>query len=140
MHLFVSVFRSAAQMVSYEVSLVIYEVSFIAWNGVSTISTQTTPLCALAGLTGFWRQKVREREKSLVRSWYGCRGLSSARRTLGEEPPGCSLNFCRGRTGLPKLRSERLFSRPASGEAGSSPVRNKALKIEFLDGLKLAFY
>ena len=132
MHLFVSVFRSAAQMVSYEVSLVIYEVSFIAWNGVSTISTQTTPLCALAGLTGFWRQKVREREKSL--------GLSSARRTLGEEPPGCSLNFCRGRTGLPKLRSERLFSRPASGEAGSSPVRNKALKIEFLDGLKLAFY
>lgn len=24
------------------------------------------PLCALAGLTGFWRQKVREREISLV--------------------------------------------------------------------------
>ncbi len=23
-----------------------------------------TPLCALAGLTGFWRQKVRERESS----------------------------------------------------------------------------
>lgn len=25
-----------------------------------------TPLCALAGLRGFWRQKVRERDISLV--------------------------------------------------------------------------
>ena len=33
------------------------------------------PLCALAGLTGFWRQKVRERDLSLVTSWYTCRGL-----------------------------------------------------------------